>query len=269
MTPNEPPCAWNVVDSAAWRPSWGGFRRPGASLRIVHRTPPLVLATLLLSVSIVAATSQVAVADEPATTSSAAEDLPPSPTSRPPTDAPEPTTPPPSPTAEPATDGQEPTTSSPSAPDLGTFGVGLLLGQPIGATAKVFLAPTHALQFGLGYDLVMLDAAIVSVDYVWRPTAIFGNSLFEFTWHVGGGASLGVWPVGSEFDCRDADPLTEGMQAQCRTAWVQPGVRLPLGLEMSFREVPLELFVEFAPGVIAYPMVEFLGQGGVGARWYL
>ncbi|MBI5490037.1 MAG: hypothetical protein HY905_22075 [Deltaproteobacteria bacterium] len=222
---------------------------------MTRRTAALsVLASLLLC----ATAPSRASAQEPAT--------PPPPVAGPITNDQEPTTPLPPPSG-PTTNDQEPTT--PSTPDLGTFGIGLLLGQPIGATAKVFLAPAHALQFGLGYDLVMLDAAIVTVDYVWHPTSIFGNSVFELTWHVGIGGSLGVWPVGSDYDCRDADPVLEGVQAQCRTAWVQPGVRVPLGLEMIFRDFPLELFVEFAPGVIAYPMVEFLGQGGFGARWYL
>ncbi|MBI5502793.1 MAG: hypothetical protein HY907_21285 [Deltaproteobacteria bacterium] len=169
--------------------------------------------------------------------------------------------------SEPTTDDRQPTT--PLAPELGTFGIGVLLGRPLGATAKVFLAPAHALQFGLGYDLVLLDAATVTMDYVWHPTSIFGNSVFEFTWHVGIGASLGVWPAGSEYDCSGGDPMTGGVPSECSTAWVQPGARVPLGIEMIFREVPLELFAEFAPGVIAYPEVGFLGQGGFGARWYL
>lgn len=153
-------------------------------------------------------------------------------------------------------------------PDRGPFALGVLLGRPLGASAVLFLAPDHALQFSLGYDLVLVDAATVTVDYAWHPFPIFGNSVVEFTWHVGIGASLGVWPAGHDYDCRDTDPSTEGIQAQCARAWVQPGVRLPLGIEMLFRSFPLEIFAEFGGGVVAYPVVEFLGQGGMGARWY-
>jgi hypothetical protein len=180
----------------------------------------------------------------------------------------EPTGEPPAPEAQPTGVEGEPTTVLTS--QLGTFGIGLFLGQPVGATAKVFLAPFHALQFGLGFDLVLRDAAVFTIDWVWHPTSIVGNSRLEFTWHAGLGASLGVWPAGHDYDCSGPDPmLGEEGPVTCREAWVQPGVRVPMGLELNFRDVPLEIFVEFAPGVFAYPEVGFLGQGGVGARWYL
>jgi len=150
----------------------------------------------------------------------------------------------------------------------GPFGLGVLLGEPVGMSIKLFVAPDHAFQLGLGYDLILRDAGVVTLDYVWHPIAISANRTLVLTWHIGIGGSLGVWPAGHDYDCRDADPVLPGIQPACRTAWVQPGVRAPLGFEVVFRDLPLELYAEFAPGVLVYPMIEFLAQGGFGARWY-
>jgi hypothetical protein len=150
----------------------------------------------------------------------------------------------------------------------GPFGLGLLLGLPVGMSLKLFVAPDHAFQLGLGYDLVLRDAGTVTLDYVWHPIAIAATRTLVLTWHIGIGGSLGVWPVGHGYDCRVTIPLPPGGPLTCRTAWVQPGVRAPLGFEVVLRDVPLELYAEFAPGVYVYPTIEFLAQGGFGARWY-
>ena len=150
----------------------------------------------------------------------------------------------------------------------GPFGLGVLFGQPVGVSVKLFVAPNHAFQLALGYDLILRDAGIVTLDYVWHPIAISASRTLVLTWHIGIGGSLGVWPAGHDYDCRDADPVLPGIQPACRTAWVQPGVRAPLGFDVVFRNLPLELYAEFAPGVLVYPMIEFLAQGGFGLRWY-
>jgi hypothetical protein len=150
----------------------------------------------------------------------------------------------------------------------GRFGLGVLLGQPVGISMKLFVAPNHAFQLGLGYDLVLRDAGTVTLDYVWHPIPMASTRTLVLTWHIGLGGSLGVWPAGHDYDCRDGDLVTPGIQPVCRTAWVQPGVRAPLGFEVVLRDVPLELYAEFAPGVLVYPMIEFLAQGGFGVRWY-
>ncbi len=89
-----------------------------------------------------------------------------------------------------------------------------------------------------------------------------------FTWHVGLGGSLGVWPGGHDYDCRPSALLPPRPPFVCRNAWVQVGGRVPLGIDVVLRHVPVELYMEFVPGVFAYPTVEFLAQGGFGFRWY-
>jgi len=150
----------------------------------------------------------------------------------------------------------------------GPFGLGVLLGQPVGLSFKLFVAQDHAFQLGLGYDLVFRDAAFVTLDWIWHPVSIADTSVFELTWHVGLGAALGIWPVGHDYDCSAPDPLQPDLPPVCRNAWVQPGARVPLGFDLRFHEIPLDLYVEFAPGAFFYPRIEFLGQGGFGARWY-
>ena len=47
------------------------------------------------------------------------------------------------------------------------------------------------------------------------------------------------------------------------------GVRIPLGLVYEFAEVPLEIFIEAAPGMDVFPDVQVNGGGGMGIRYRL
>ncbi len=47
------------------------------------------------------------------------------------------------------------------------------------------------------------------------------------------------------------------------------GVRIPLGVSYEFADVPLELFLEVAPGLLFFPSTTFDGGGGFGILYRL
>ena len=49
---------------------------------------------------------------------------------------------------------------------------------------------------------------------------------------------------------------------------VHIGIRVPIGLNYMFDEVPIDIFVEVAPGLQLVPATAFDIDGGLGARYY-
>jgi len=54
----------------------------------------------------------------------------------------------------------------------------------------------------------------------------------------------------------------------CHDTTFEFGAHLPVGLDMLFTSVPIELFLEVAPGLRILPFVDFAVFGGFGARYF-
>lgn len=127
------------------------------------------------------------------------------------------------------------------------FGLGLILGEPSGLTAKVFFAKYNGVQAHLGYGLGKRGRLVIAVDYLFHfmdavPPVARAGRLVPY---VGVGGRLGA---------RDEDPVL--------------GVRIPVGASFLIRGAPFELFLELALGVGLIPETQELIDGGLGARFY-
>jgi hypothetical protein len=148
------------------------------------------------------------------------------------------------------------------------FGLGVVLGEPTGITLKGILGAGHAVQASFAFALVYRDRFLAALDYVWHPTLVTANAALDLAWHFGLGGVLGVWYDEWAYDCIDDDgsPLTP---AVCReSARLMGGLRVPIGLDLMFTGAPVELFLELAPEVELYPVIDWLLYGGFGARYY-
>jgi hypothetical protein len=118
----------------------------------------------------------------------------------------------------------------------GHFGAGLELGGPSGLNAKLFLTPSTALDFGLGwfYDNYYRDGSGLHlyVDHLWHPSSLTDQPAFKLPWYIGVGANF--W----SFDDRD-DKNNDRYGAI--------GVRVPIGIAFDFNDIPLDAFVELTP----------------------
>lgn len=124
----------------------------------------------------------------------------------------------------------------------GPFGLGVLIGDPTGLNAKVFLGGNNAFDVGLGWSL-RRDVVHLHADY-----------LFHFPQRWGGGEWLPYVGVGGVLVLLDHDA---GL-----------GVRVPFGLSWFPGSGPVDIFAEIAPGVRVLPDTRFDLQGGIGARFY-
>jgi hypothetical protein len=145
------------------------------------------------------------------------------------------------------------TEDGPRAADKGTFGIGLILGEPTGISAKLYLQDDQALQGGLGFAFIG-DGLHVHVDYVFHPWILQSRDSFVLPIYVGPGVRLINYERG-----RDNHVFTLG-------------VRAVGGLLFDFKHVPMDAFVEVA-GLIEFGFSDGEGFGltlnaAAGARYY-
>ena len=146
------------------------------------------------------------------------------------------------------------------------FGLGVMVGDPTGITAKAWVAPTNAIDFGLGFwsgvnaacfrdnngntvcNNVGADNGTFNADYLWQSNIIRGSA--QLDWHVGGGGRM-VWWGGCQSNC------------------IAVAARAPIGLDLMFTNPAfLEVFFELAPTFWLVPGFDFGFEGGLGVRFY-
>jgi hypothetical protein len=115
----------------------------------------------------------------------------------------------------------------------GKFGLGLELGAPSGLNGKLFLSPSTALNFGVGwlYDNYYRDGDGIHLylDHLWHPVSLTENPTFKLPFFVGvGGAFWSYDDRRDRFDDR----------------YSALGLRVPFGLAFDFNNVPLDIFVQ-------------------------
>jgi len=138
------------------------------------------------------------------------------------------------------------------AVDKGTIGVGIILGEPTGITAKLYLKDDQAIQVAVGFAFYG-GGFEVGADYVFHPIILQSRDSFVLPFYVGPGLRLIQYSEGRD------------------TSYVAFGVRAVAGLLFDFKNAPLDAFVEVA-GVL-----ELRGGGhgfgpalnaGAGIRYY-
>ncbi|MEZ4367561.1 MAG: hypothetical protein R2939_14980 [Kofleriaceae bacterium] len=141
-----------------------------------------------------------------------------------------------------------------TAVDKGPFGVGLILGEPTGISARLYLHDDQAVQAAVGSAFVG-GGLQVHADYVWHPWVLERRPSFALVAYLGPGVRTILYDAG-----RGASDF------------VALGLRAVGGLVFDFREVPLDAFIEVA-GVGEYAFADGEGWGaslnaGAGVRYY-
>jgi hypothetical protein len=141
------------------------------------------------------------------------------------------------------------------------FGLGVVIGEPTGLSAKYWLTSKHAIDFGLAYSFNSFVE--VFADYLFHFPGVFGASS-QFTTQltpyigIGGiffGSTNGVNSRNNHYFTSDGS--TAGL-----------GLRLPLGIEWSPMDPPIGVFVELVPGLGIIPSTFGFLEAGIGVRYY-
>ncbi len=137
--------------------------------------------------------------------------------------------------------------------EKGTFGAGIIIGEPTGVTAKLYVKDDQALQAAAGFAFVG-GGIHMHLDYVFHPVILQSRDSFVLLAYVGPGVRLIQYRDG-----RDQD-------------FVALGLRAVGGLLFDFKGNPLDAFVEVG-GVLEYGFDDDEGFGpalnvAAGVRYY-
>jgi hypothetical protein len=142
---------------------------------------------------------------------------------------------------------------APRAADKGTIGLGIILGEPTGISAKLYLSDDRAIQAAAG-SAFLGGGLELDADYLFHPYLVESRPSFVLPLYVGPGVRLIDYSDGRS------------------TSYFAIGVRVVGGLLFDFKAVPLDAFVEAGP-VLEYQFKDAGGaalklHAGAGVRYY-
>ena len=124
------------------------------------------------------------------------------------------------------------------------FGLGIILGEPTGVSAKLWTSGENAFDFAAAWSFQGDGNLLLQADYVWHIFRLIPVESGRLPFYVGVGAEVVF----------DDDPIL--------------GVRVPLGLDYLFANAPVDIFVELVPILRLAPSTDFDFAGGIGARYW-
>ena len=135
-----------------------------------------------------------------------------------------------------------------------TFGLGVVVGEPTGATAEIVFGPKTSLDLALGVELFHDRDLYFRLDFLFRLVEFHESSL-TIPLYLGIGAFL--WDHDRN---RDDDDL-------------HLGPRVPFGVALEFSTVPIQIFFEIALRIIFFDhggddQVDADLSGALGFRYY-
>lgn len=137
--------------------------------------------------------------------------------------------------------------------EKGTLGAGIIIGEPTGISAKLYVKDDQAIQAAAGFAFVG-GGIHVHADYVFHPLILQSRDSFVLLAYLGPGLRLIQYRDGRE------------------TSYAALGIRGVGGLLFDFKNNPLDAFVEVA-GVLEYGFDDDEGFGpalnaAAGVRYY-
>jgi hypothetical protein len=137
------------------------------------------------------------------------------------------------------------------------FGLGVIIGEPSGLSAKLWTSPSTAFDFGLGWSvggdrISRYDGSYnggtrvhVHMDYLWHSfDAIESSERFPLYYGIGGRVNTGA-----------------GYNSSAAVRGVIGVVWLP-------RETPVDIFLEVVPSLQLTSSTGFAIDAGLGARYF-
>lgn len=138
--------------------------------------------------------------------------------------------------------------------DKGTLGVGIIVGEPTGICAKIYLAKDRALDIAAGSAFIS-NGLQIHGDYVFHPWILQDRDSFVLPVYLGPGLRVIDYSGGSTGSSHFA-----------------VGLRAVIGLLFDFKNAPLDAFLEVAfVGEYDFKTGNGLGaafNAGFGIRYY-
>ncbi len=133
------------------------------------------------------------------------------------------------------------------------FGMGLILGEPTGISAKLWTSNDNAFDFAVAWSFNNYHHdnhhnnngdILFQADYVWHFFNAISVSSGKLPIYVG---------IGGRVVFAD-DPSF--------------GIRIPIGINYLFADAPIDVFLELVPILDLSPETDFGVGGGLGIRYW-
>lgn len=125
------------------------------------------------------------------------------------------------------------------------FGLGIIIGEPTGLSAKYWTSSINAFDFGLGYSFSPKNSRLhLHADYLFHTSLT--NSSEKFYLYYGPGVRIKT---------REDDDSVLGIRGVIGIVWIPRGT-------------PIDLFLEVVPVMTLIPATSFDINAGLGARYF-
>lgn len=141
----------------------------------------------------------------------------------------------------------------------GSFGFGLVLGEPVGGTVKLWTGPTTALVGEIGGSY--FGSPRIQIDYTYHFDA-FNSEVVKM--YAGPGLALGFGRGRVIIYRQDPDRFYYREAEE-----IGVGVRAIFGLNIIPRDTPIEMFLEAGPLIGISPGFGSVIDAALGIRFYL
>ncbi|HJY63722.1 MAG TPA: hypothetical protein VJ455_06160 [Ignavibacteria bacterium] len=132
-----------------------------------------------------------------------------------------------------------------NAQDKG-FGLGIMVGEPTGLSAKGWLSGTSAIDAGLAWSFIDGGSFHIHADYLWHN---FDLITPRVPFYIG---------VGGRLKAKNNKKITDD----------RIGVRVPVGLAIFISEPTSDVFIEIVPVLDLTPKTDVTFNGAVGFRYF-
>lgn len=124
------------------------------------------------------------------------------------------------------------------------FGMGLILGEPTGLSAKLWTSSDNAFDFAAAWSFKGDGNLLLQADYVWHFFNLMPVPSGKLPLYIG---------IGGRVVLAD-DPSF--------------GIRVPIGIDYLFADAPIDVFLELVPILDLSPETDFGVGGGLGIRYW-
>lgn len=131
-----------------------------------------------------------------------------------------------------------------SAASQGNFGIGIIVGEPTGVSAKLWLTERTAVDMAAAWSFSDEEAFHLHADYLLHNFDLINVEQGRLPIHFG---------IGGRLKFEDESRF---------------GVRIPVGLTYIFDSAPIDIFFEVVPILDLIPDTDFTANAAIGARFY-
>jgi len=134
----------------------------------------------------------------------------------------------------------------------GSFGLGVIVGEPTGLSAKTWTGNSKALDFGIAWSLDS-ETFHFHMDYLLHNFPLIQVEQGRLPLYYGIGGRVKLADNNNDNNGNDDDFV---------------GIRIPVGLEYLFAGAPMDIFLEIVPILDLVPETDFDFNAALGVRYF-